>query len=95
MSNPEKRVGERRLYTMSFEEQPEIKTGGEVIASTDSITATSPDLVLEIPNPSFDDKHSQVWLSAGTPGSCHVIYTVTTDQGSRLVGDMRLRVIAD
>jgi hypothetical protein len=93
MAHPEKRVGERRLYTVSYEQQPEMTT--ENIASVNSIIAEPNDVVLEIPSPAFDAKHSQVWISAGQPQKYRIIHTVTTDQGSRLVGDMPLRVIAD
>lgn len=94
MAALEKRVGERRTYTMDFSAEPEM-VEGEVIDSVDSVICVPDGLDID---PAFvhDDKKAQAIIEGGEAGQkYHVIFTVTTDDGSILVGDGQLKVIAD
>ncbi len=88
-----KRAGERRTYDMDFSLQPEM-VEGETITTLDTVTSVPADLTIS--GLSQSDKHAQAVIEGGVPGtSYHVIYTVTTNLGSRLVGGGALKVIAD
>ena len=89
----EMRASERRRYAIDFSKQPEM-IEGEKIISVDSVVGKPPGLT--IGTPAHDGQQVQVEIAGGAAGSTyHVIFTVTTDLGSRLVGDGKLKVLAD
>jgi hypothetical protein len=93
MAKLEKRVGERRTYDMDFSLEPEM-IEGEVIVSVDSVTADPADLV--IGPPTHNTTRAQATIEGGIAGTTYkVIWTITTDEGSILVGNGQLKVIAD
>ena len=87
----EKRAGERRQYVIDFSQQPEMARG-ETIVHVDVRSAPGLTLTEAI----YNGARAQVTIEDGEVGAVyHVVFTVETDRGSRLVGDGKLKVIAD
>lgn len=93
MAKLEKRLSERRTYDMDFSLEPEM-VEGEKIVSVDSVVCDP--VGLTIGPPVHNDTRAQATIEDGDVGTTYkVIFTVTTDEGSILVGDGQLKVIAD